>query len=100
MSDLIPLNYKGASVRQVEKDGATWFVATDVCGILEMKNPTKALSSLDSDEKHTLTITEGIAKDSRAQGTQEVGYRWYHGSWIGEKDKLPECVRELASLKA
>ena len=26
-----------------------------------------------------------------------AGYRWYHGSWIGAKDKLPECVRALES---
>ena len=40
MSDLIPLNYKGASVRQVEKDGVTWFVATDVLKALDISTKT------------------------------------------------------------
>lgn len=31
---------------------------------------------------------------------KEAGYRWCKGSWVGEKDRLPECVKELANLEA
>ena len=52
-------NYEGQQVRTVEKDGESWFVAKDVCDILELTNPTEALRGLDGDERNTLRITEG-----------------------------------------
>ena len=44
-------SYKGREVRTTEIDGDTWFVATDVCGILEIQNTTQAIQSLDEDER-------------------------------------------------
>lgn len=49
-------------VRTVEIDGEVWFVAKDVCNILELTNPTEALKTLDEDERDTLRITEGTSK--------------------------------------
>ena len=49
-------------VRTVEVDGEVWFVAKDVCNILELTNPTEALRSLDEDERSTLRISEGTSK--------------------------------------
>jgi prophage antirepressor-like protein len=43
--------YKGASVRTVERDGEVWFVAKDVCDVLELTNPTMAIQELDEDER-------------------------------------------------
>lgn len=54
-------NYEGQQVRTVEKDGEIWFVAKDVCDILELTNPSEALRSLDNDERSTLRITEGTS---------------------------------------
>lgn len=53
-------SYKDRQVRTVERDGEVWFVAKDVCDILELSNPTEALRALDEDEKNTLRISEGI----------------------------------------
>ena len=39
-----------------EPDFDPWFVATDICRALEIKQPTKALSRLDDDEKGVSTI--------------------------------------------
>lgn len=44
-------SYKEQEVRTVEKDGEVWFVAKDVCNILELTNPTMAIESLDEDER-------------------------------------------------
>ena len=44
-------NYKNNQVRTVERNGQVWFVAKDVCDILQLTNPTEALKSLDNDEK-------------------------------------------------
>lgn len=44
-------SYKEQQVRTVELDGEIWFVAKDVCDILELTNTTMALESLDDNER-------------------------------------------------
>ena len=44
-------NYGENAVRTVEQNGEIWFVAKDVCDILELTNPTMALEALDDDER-------------------------------------------------
>jgi len=43
--------YNDNQLRIIEKDGEPWFVAKDVCDILELGNSRDAVSSLDADEK-------------------------------------------------
>ncbi|MBR0315915.1 MAG: Bro-N domain-containing protein, partial [Synergistaceae bacterium] len=43
--------YNNNEVRTVIQNGEVWFVAKDVCDILELTNVTKAIKSLDDDEK-------------------------------------------------
>ena len=57
--ELQVFSYKDAVVRTVERDGEVWFVAKDVCDVLELDNPTEAIRPLDEDEKNTLRISEG-----------------------------------------
>ena len=44
-------NFMGKNVRVVMKDNEPWFVASDVCDVLGLQNPTKSISSLDEDER-------------------------------------------------
>ena len=60
-SALEVFNYEGTRVRTVMKDGEVWFVAKDVCDVLELTNPTEAIRALDDDEKSTLRISEGTS---------------------------------------
>ncbi|MDD3646201.1 MAG: BRO family protein [Candidatus Gracilibacteria bacterium] len=53
-------DYKNVKVRTVIIDGDVWFVAKDVCDILEIKNPTDALSNLSERMKMTLEGKESI----------------------------------------
>ena len=39
------------TVRTTIIDGEPWFVAADVCRVLEISNPTMALNRLETDEK-------------------------------------------------
>jgi prophage antirepressor-like protein len=48
--------YQGSQVRTEIKDGEPWFVAKDVCEILDIGNPSQAVSRLDDDEKGLITI--------------------------------------------
>jgi len=49
MSNLF--DYNGIQVRTEIKDGEPWFVAKDVCDVLEHTNSRMALERLDEDEK-------------------------------------------------
>lgn len=52
MNDLTVFKFEGTrEVRTVIKDGEPWFVAKDICDILELTNPTVAIESLDNDER-------------------------------------------------
>jgi len=44
------------AVRMVEHAGDWWFVAKDVCDVLDLGNPRSSLSTLDGDEKGVHTI--------------------------------------------
>lgn len=58
-SDISVIRFEGAKVRIVKIGGEPWFVAADVCKVLEIGNPSKAVAALDSDE-NTLTSIQGI----------------------------------------
>lgn len=53
--------YEDFDVRTVNKNGEPWFVAADVCRVLELGNPTMALERLDEDEKALISI-EGLSR--------------------------------------
>lgn len=57
-------DYKGNNVRTFMRDEETWFVARDVCNILEIGNPSQALSRLDDDEKADIILNDGRQKES------------------------------------
>ena len=44
-------NEKFGDVRATVIDGEPWFVAADVCNVLDLSNPTIAVSRLDEDER-------------------------------------------------
>ncbi|WP_371498326.1 BRO family protein [Kitasatospora sp. NBC_00374] len=48
---LAQFDFQGQAVRVVTVDGTQWWIARDVCAVLEIVNPTRALDALDDDEK-------------------------------------------------
>ena len=54
MDMLAVFNYNQSEVRTITINNEPWFVAQDVCNILELENVSKALSRLDDDEKTEL----------------------------------------------
>lgn len=65
MSDLAVFTYSDLDVRTVVRDGEPWFVAADVCTVLEIRNNRDALVGLDDDEK-------GVATADTLGGPQQV----------------------------
>lgn len=44
-------NFNGNDIRVIDKDGQPWWIAKDVCDILELSNPTVAIAELEEDER-------------------------------------------------
>lgn len=44
-------NYGEKQVRTIETNGEVWFVAKDICDILDIQNVTQAVQNLDDDER-------------------------------------------------
>jgi hypothetical protein len=55
---IIPFDFEEQAVRVVMRDDEPWFVAADVCRVLEIQNATDAIKRLDEDEV-TLDTIEG-----------------------------------------
>ncbi|PTT90432.1 hypothetical protein DBR45_56280 [Pseudomonas sp. HMWF031] len=56
VSNVIPFDFRGHSVRAVTINGEPWFVASDVCRVLEVANTTQAMQALDDDERSMFNI--------------------------------------------
>lgn len=57
-AQVIPFDFEDQPVRAMQRDGQSWWVAADVCRVLEIGNPTDAVRRLDPDEV-TLDTIEG-----------------------------------------
>lgn len=49
-------NYYEKEVRTALKDGEVWFAAKDICNILDLSQPTRALSGLDEEDLALLKV--------------------------------------------
>lgn len=78
MSDIIPFDFEEQAVRVLMRDGEPWFVAADVCRVLEHSNTSVAVSRLDDDERdvvnlNTLNFNEGIRGNPNASIISQSG---------------------------
>ncbi len=71
MSNIIPFYFKSQVVRVLDEDNEPWFVAKDVCDILDLNNITEALRSLDDDEKADFSLTE-VRSDGYGQSRNMI----------------------------
>lgn len=61
-TELIPFDFEGRPIRVItDAQGEPWFVAADVCAVLELPNTTRALARLDPDEQALISI-QGISR--------------------------------------
>jgi hypothetical protein len=65
MKAITPFFFETKEIRAFERDGEPWFVATDICKILDISNVPDALRRLDPDEK-------GIANVDTLGGVQDL----------------------------
>ena len=74
-------------------DGDPWFVAADVCKILELDNVSQAVSRLDEDEKNTIIINDGIPGNPTMLIVNEPGL--YRLIFLSRKDNAKEFQRKV-----
>lgn len=67
-------NSEFGDIRVIKGDGGEpWFVAKDVCEILELTNVGQALMRLDDDEKNTITLNDGNKGNPNKAIVNEAG---------------------------
>ncbi len=54
---IVPFLFEGEGLlRVIDREARPWFVAADVCRLIDVKNPTQAVSALDGDERAMFNI--------------------------------------------
>lgn len=66
-------NPEFGKVRVVEKDGEPWFVANDVCRILNISNTKDGMKTLDDDEKTGVDIIDPHGRTQNTNAISEPG---------------------------
>ena len=102
MHNLEAFNFSAKQVRVSSINGEAWFVAKDVCSCLELKNVTKAISSIDIEDR---VITDGkdtLGRNYRQELVNESGlYSLIFKSEKAEAKKFKRWVTKevLPSLR-
>ncbi|KHF27792.1 hypothetical protein LR68_03343 [Anoxybacillus sp. BCO1] len=65
--------YSGSQVRTIIKDDEVWFVAKDVCDILNHSNHKMAVSRLDEDEVNKVYLIDSLGRQQQTTVVNEAG---------------------------
>lgn len=66
-------NYKNHQVRTFIINGEPWWVAKDVCDILELGDTHKVMERLDEDERNTIPVTDSLGRLQKTYIVNEAG---------------------------
>ena len=73
-NEIRKFDFKGAALRTLtDEAGEPWFVAKDVCDVLELSNVGQALARLDDDEKSSITLNDGTPGNPNRAIVSESG---------------------------
>lgn len=76
-NDVQVFGYEGKAVRTVLRGGdrawEPWFVAADVCGVLELTDGRTSVNQLDEDERHTMPVTDSMGRKQEMTVINESG---------------------------
>lgn len=73
MNQIKPFMYGSSEVRTISIQNEPWFVAKDVCDVLEITNQGNAVARLDDDEKQTIRLTDTLSKNPNMVTINESG---------------------------
>ena len=72
-SNLKIFNFKDSEVRTVLNDSVVWFMAKDVCDVLELTNSRIAIQRLDEDEVSSTYIIDSLGREQSTTIVNEAG---------------------------
>ena len=73
MNELQIFIYTDKQIRTLLKDGEPWFVAKDICEILEISNANMAAARLDDDEVSQAEVTDSLGRLQKTNIINEMG---------------------------
>lgn len=74
MSNLpVAFNFGNQSLRTIDKDGEVWFVAKDVCQVLDITNHNHAVGRLDDDERDGVALNDPMGRPQELTIINESG---------------------------
>ena len=74
MNSIQRFDFNDAPLRILtDEAGEPWFVAKDVCSVLELNNVSQALTRLDDDEKSSITLNDGTPGSPNKSIVSESG---------------------------
>ena len=92
MSNIIPFNYEDKQVRTITKDGQPWFVAKDVCEILEIEKHRDAVSRLSNSMRGSVVV-DTLGGKQEMTAINEAGlYKLVFTSRKPEAEKFTDWV--------
>lgn len=72
-AEIANLDFEGHGVRVIKIKGDPWFVASDVCRVLEFGNISQTLSRLDDDEKDNVITNDVVGRSRELAIVSEAG---------------------------
>jgi len=63
MDQLRVFNFNQNQIRTIFKNGQPWFVAKDVCNVLEISDARKSVNLLDEDERNIIPVTDSLGRN-------------------------------------
>ena len=73
MTELTPFSYGAHEVRTILVDGEPWFVAADVCAVLEIVNARQAVARVDGDDACQVDVIDSLGRSQKAYAVNESG---------------------------
>lgn len=74
MSNIIPFKFDSFEIRAITSEaGEPWFVAADVCAVLDVSNVSQACSRLDGDERTDITTNDVAGRPQATVCISESG---------------------------
>ena len=66
-------NFNGNDIRVIDKDGQPWWVAKDVCDILELTDARKSVELLDEDERNIIPVMDALGRPQNTYVVNDPG---------------------------
>ena len=67
------IRFNDSQVRIIDRDGEPWWVAKDVCDVLELTDARKSVELLDKDERNIIPVTDALGREQNTYIINEPG---------------------------